>query len=742
VEERPQDIPGGSDESPERVSEDSKARDKEAPEAEEQDDDLEFVVTEARDTGPTFVGTDEDDDTTTQENVQANQKPADPTTDRQADSTPAEPTAAETDDDSLAITQDYVAMEDTQPNATDYQSSFGSSLDDDVIDGPAQESSSDPHRIEKLSEDQIREIKENLYRGSQKTRPMTSKSQQLPQSKQSASEYNEKSERKPSGFDSTPINPRAAKSSPVRQYPQPVESPTPAAEDRPQMAPRARSVAFYYKQWIQISRNFVLRDNDEMTINDRVFVLKRRRMSPRTMAMVLAPLAAIVFFIIGAMLTSDASGGNGRIIGVVLDNHEQPYLRGAQVSFPGLSKSYETNGQGFFKTDLFEAGSYKIEYGVGDNVIGTDFATVSDGEVTMLTLKLGDVSKLTSAAVRKPLRSSPPVESSRSQRSVEAETRSSNETATRQSTPTRQPSGETRTANTSTTAKIRLTANVSGARLSLDGQTIGAGNMVYSQIRPGRHSYSVAAEGYITKSGSVDLTAGRTTTLEIKLDKLAAAAKEKTYDQDDYYYSAKNAFEEGDNARAIEDLNRAIELKPAFASAYYLRGKVLTAEGRREEAHDDYLRSAEQYRVAGEYNRAITAFNQALEMDERSIPALLGRASTFLAKGENIAAITDYENVINLDNRNFDGYFGLGKARFEQGYYDKAIKHFRDARSIDSQNPQVYQYLMLSCFADDDPDGVMKAYEKFKQVASDQEMQRFLSDSRYAAVARVVKHMQ
>jgi Flp pilus assembly protein TadD len=742
VEERPQDIPGGSDESPERVSEDSKARDKEAPEAEEQDDDLEFVVTEARDTGPTFVGTDEDDDTTTQENVQANQKPADPTTDRQADSTPAEPTAAETDDDSLAITQDYVAMEDTQPNATDYQSSFGSSLDDDVIDGPAQESSSDPHRIEKLSEDQIRKIKENLYRGSQKTRPMTSKSQQLPQSKQSASEYNEKSERKPSGFDSTPINPRAAKSSPVRQYPQPVESPTPAAEDRPQMAPRARSVAFYYKQWIQISRNFVLRDNDEMTINDRVFVLKRRRMSPRTMAMVLAPLAAIVFFIIGAMLTSDASGGNGRIIGVVLDNHEQPYLRGAQVSFPGLSKSYETNGQGFFKTDLFEAGSYKIEYGVGDNVIGTDFATVSDGEVTMLTLKLGDVSKLTSAAVRKPLRSSPPVESSRSQRSVEAETRSSNETATRQSTPTRQPSGETRTANTSTTAKIRLTANVSGARLSLDGQTIGAGNMVYSQIRPGRHSYSVAAEGYITKSGSVDLTAGRTTTLEIKLDKLAAAAKEKTYDQDDYYYSAKNAFEEGDNARAIEDLNRAIELKPAFASAYYLRGKVLTAEGRREEAHDDYLRSAEQYRVAGEYNRAITAFNQALEMDERSIPALLGRASTFLAKGENIAAITDYENVINLDNRNFDGYFGLGKARFEQGYYDKAIKHFRDARSIDSQNPQVYQYLMLSCFADDDPDGVMKAYEKFKQVASDQEMQRFLSDSRYAAVARVVKHMQ
>ena len=67
---------------------------------------------------------------------------------------------------------------------------------------------------------------------------------------------------------------------------------------------------------------------------------------------------------------------------------------------------------------------------------------------------------------------------------------------------------------------------------------------------------------------------------------------------------------------AIEDIERAIELYPDFAEAYYNRGNLMAISGRLPEAYDDYTRAIERDPNLGEayYNRGLV---QILMKDTR-----------------------------------------------------------------------------------------------------------------------------
>jgi len=208
--------------------------------------------------------------------------------------------------------------------------------------------------------------------------------------------------------------------------------------------------------------------------------------------------------------------------------------------------------------------------------------------------------------------------------------------------------------------------------------------------------------------------------------------------EEDLYLSAEKAMKAGDYETAIAELTNAVQTKPSYAPAFYLRAEANEQLQQTEAAHNDYVRAAEQYRFKKQSNKAITAYNHAIELTPESTPALLGRGSAYLAKGEEIAAIADYETVVKLDRRNAQAYYGLGEARFNQGYYKKAIKHFKDAKSLEPENPRVYQYLMLSYLAANDVKKVRKTFERFSKIASQEELNRLYSDKKYSAVIKVV----
>ncbi len=491
------------------------------------------------------------------------------------------------------------------------------------------------------------------------------------------------------------------------------------------MARRQRGVAFFYRNFIELKGSQQLADNDHLTVNDREYVLKKKTLSPKAIITLAAPVFLILLFIIGAQFVGNAGSGEGQIIGLVVDKNGQPYIKTAVVKFPDLGQSFKTNAQGFFRTGDLPAGNHRMEYIIDGVSVGTDYATVTSDEITTILLKptSHELARVTDAQP-----------ASSVQRVADRPTPEESPAADEGNRARAQQKAGSREGS----SKIVLAANVDEARLTIDGRVLGAGNLTYSRLSSGRHSYSVSRDGFATVSGSIELRAGKTSRLEVALTPLTREAKLATYEGDDFFRSGLALLREGQYESAIADLTEAISKQPSRVDAYTARAEAYNAQRQTSEAYADYLRAAEIYQIQNNFNQSITAFTKAIELAPGEIAPLLGRGNAFLNKGEHIAATADFESAVRLDEKNVQAHFGLGRTRFEQGYYKKAIDHFKDARALEPDNAAVYQYLMLAYLGANDIKNVKKSYEKFTEVASGQQVRQLQSDSRFAAVMKVI----
>ena len=594
------------------------------------------------------------------------------------------------------------------------------------IAGAGQPPAQPESTVEKLSEQRIKEISQRM-----KTESARSDYLSEEETRQIISLMNGDGPitKTGTGFDTRPIIP-PKRSKEASSTPTDFELPT----EKPKIAKRVRGIAYFAKGYIHISGEQELREGDEMSIGGREYVLRRKRVSNKMIASVVTPVAAILVFILGTQLSPDAQIGDGRIVGFALDQNNRPYVSGAAVRLPETGSTFEINGQGFFRSDQLAAGSYKIEYLVDNKVMATDYATVSDNNITTIVLK---------PEVAQPVASAMPAAAQSEQTSSSpAQTQAATPTVAARPRPAAPASGTTRAAKgdaPSTQAKLTLNANVDGARLIIDGSVVGAGNLTYTRLKPGQHSYTVSKDGYKSVNGTINLLTDKTNTLDVSLQSTAASPKSEKSVERDLYTTGVTALERGDAQTAIADLTRALELSPNRADAYTKRAEAYRLIQDKPAAYDDYLRAAGVYQSRNEYDKAAIAYQEALKLNSKGTGAYLGRGSLYLAKNEAIAAAADFDQVVTLDKRNVEGYIGLGRARYNQGHFDKAVKHFRDARSLDSDNPVIHQYLMLSHFGAGDFDEVRKDYDKFQKCATEEQIRQLKADSRFVPVLRILE---
>jgi len=152
--------------------------------------------------------------------------------------------------------------------------------------------------------------------------------------------------------------------------------------------------------------------------------------------------------------------------------------------------------------------------------------------------------------------------------------------------------------------------------------------------------------------------------------------------------------EEGQNAQAMDDLNRSIEIQP-FSQALYERA-ILLERGDREGAVRDYLQSikldstyAQSHMNLGviyaqnqEIDKAIQSFESAIRHDQEYSFAYFNCATAFKIKGDTSKAMEFYSRAIDLEPSNvryltFRGVFLLDLAKPNEAINDfsKAIEH-------------------------------------------------------------------
>jgi tetratricopeptide (TPR) repeat protein len=171
------------------------------------------------------------------------------------------------------------------------------------------------------------------------------------------------------------------------------------------------------------------------------------------------------------------------------------------------------------------------------------------------------------------------------------------------------------------------------------------------------------------------------------------------------YYCRGNAYSElGNYRQAIEDLNRAIEIKPDYVMAYTSRGVAYIYLGNYRQAIEDfnrviairpnypeaYLNRGLAYGGLGNYRQAIEDFNRVIAIRPNYPEAYLNRGFAYNGLGNYRQAIEDFNRVIAIRPSYAEAYNNRGLVYGGLGNYRQAIEDYGRAIKIKPDYADAY----------------------------------------------------
>ena len=135
-------------------------------------------------------------------------------------------------------------------------------------------------------------------------------------------------------------------------------------------------------------------------------------------------------------------------------------------------------------------------------------------------------------------------------------------------------------------------------------------------------------------------------------------------DAEEYISRGVEAVQRGQYSDAIENLTKAIELKPDYAEVYYDRGL----------AYHSLVYYSLDYLSKGEYAQAIQDYTKAIELKPDYAEAYYARGSAYGSQDENYRAVQDLTKAIELKPDYAEAYAARGGNYNIQGEFDRAIQ--------------------------------------------------------------------
>jgi len=502
---------------------------------------------------------------------------------------------------------------------------------------------------------------------------------------------------------------------------------------KPVRSAPSRNIAYFHKNFIQLTGNVHPINGEELVIEDRHYILRPKRIKPQYTIGAFVILVAILLIIIGKQFISPTMPGSGTLVGVILDDSGRPLANGITLALPATGQSTVSDAFGFFRFNDIPTGTYVIRYSLDDGRTGEEQVSVASDDLTVLSMSTEN------AAIESTAGADPQENRTAARRPVEESRQSFRSATGRQSgAPSESRSAPVSPVTQKQYAALKLKTNVDGATLIVNGETLGRGDITYRKLGPGNHTARVVKDGYQPWKGKITLQPGETYTLSVSLQKTPVETTEREYTAEDFYQSGRSMMSKGDVDAAVADFTEAINMDPSMADAYFMRADAYSQTGKTIPAESDYIRAGEIYRTQKRYATALDAFNRAIEINDKSLPALLNRGDIYIIQENKGAALDDYQSAAKCDKNNFRANFELGKLYFSIGQHKDADKRLRKARDIDPSVPEVYHFMMLNYFARDDFNKVKKTYSDFKNRTSEDDVQAFKINPRFDAILRIV----
>jgi tetratricopeptide (TPR) repeat protein len=171
------------------------------------------------------------------------------------------------------------------------------------------------------------------------------------------------------------------------------------------------------------------------------------------------------------------------------------------------------------------------------------------------------------------------------------------------------------------------------------------------------------------------------------------------------YYNRGNLFaNENRDDEALNDFNKAIELKPGYADAHNNRGLIFMNKKRDDEALNDFNKAIEMKPNYAEayYNRgillmdekrideAINDFNKTIELEPDNAEAYINRGNLFMNEKRNADALNDFNKAIELKPDFAGAYIVRGNIFLNEKRYEEAIGNYSKAIAVKNDYAEAY----------------------------------------------------
>lgn len=99
-----------------------------------------------------------------------------------------------------------------------------------------------------------------------------------------------------------------------------------------------------------------------------------------------------------------------------------------------------------------------------------------------------------------------------------------------------------------------------------------------------------------------------------------------------------------------------------------------------------------KYKHAGEYKKAIRAFDKAIAHHQKTYFALHGKGECLLQTGDYTSALDCFKKAINIDKNHPWAYHGAGRAYHFLKQYDVALAHYNKSISLNKNNTVAWHW--------------------------------------------------
>ncbi|HZX09641.1 MAG TPA: tetratricopeptide repeat protein, partial [Acidobacteriota bacterium] len=222
------------------------------------------------------------------------------------------------------------------------------------------------------------------------------------------------------------------------------------------------------------------------------------------------------------------------------------------------------------------------------------------------------------------------------------------------------------------------------------------GHFYKGGLTPGNYKVTVEKEGYFPVSGSVRVSLGETAKINIKLESHESTIPESL----ESTKKGEKLLDAGKYKEAIQQFSESISKDKSNPLYFYYRGGAYEKNGNNEQALEDYqkavelkpdfilpiTRTAKIYAEQKNYEKAIDYYKKAVELGDENKITYYNYGVCLLNLGNNQEAKKIFEKLISFDENYADAYYHLGIIHIGLNEAEKAKEYLWKFIDLDPEN--------------------------------------------------------